>query len=266
MHLRFGGTAKQILMGKRYFTSDFHFNSTLINKYANRPRREALDAGIFLVGNANSVLSDEDVLFHVGDFCITSPDRHGKEVDYPLDLYPDYWKTQLKGRLLLLAGNHDDGHSFEADCKSMVLDLNQNYRNVYVNHFPSDHRDYHGLVGYGKKVQINLCGHVHDKWKYYYDNKANVLNYNVGVDCHNYKPVKDSQITKDLDFIFTYHKFNQSWKMTVQNMIEWKTEIKAKINNDREKRKQERYLKKGLTEAECLRRKEEALRKKGILK
>ena len=139
-------------MSKRYFTSDFHFNSTLINKYANRPRREALDAGIFLVCNANAVLSDEDVLFHVGDFCLTSPDRHGKEVDNPLDFSPDYWKTQLKGRLLLLAGNHDDGHSFEADCKSLTVDLNQNYRNVYVNHFPSDNPNYHGLIGYGKKV------------------------------------------------------------------------------------------------------------------
>ena len=80
-------------MSKRYFTSDFHFNSALINKYANRPRREALDAGIFLVVNANAVLSDEDVLFHVGDFCLTSPDRHGKEVDNPLDISPDYWIT-----------------------------------------------------------------------------------------------------------------------------------------------------------------------------
>ena len=266
MHLRFGGIAKQILMSKRYFTSDFHFNSTLINKYANRPRREALDAGIFLVCNANAVLSDEDVLFHVGDFCLTSPDRHWKEVDYPLDFSSDYWKTQLKGRLVLLAGNHDDGHSFEADCKSMVLDLNQNYRNVYVNHFPSDHRDYHGLVGYGKKVQINLCGHVHDKWKYYYDNKANVLNYNVGVDCHNYKPVRDAEITEDLDFLFKHHDFSTYFKMTYKDEIEWKKTIKNNLEYDRALRKKTRYQKKGLTEAECLRRKEEALRKKGLLK
>lgn len=253
-------------MSKRYFTSDFHFNSTLINKYANRPRREALDAGIFLVCNANAVLSDEDVLFHVGDFCLTSPDRHGKEVDYPLDFSPDYWKTQLKGRLLLLAGNHDDGHSFEADCKSMVLDLNQNYRNVYVSHFPSDHKYYHGPYCNCKaKTKVVLCGHVHDSWKYYYDNKANVLNYNVGVDCHNYKPVRDAEITEDLDFLFKHHDFSTCFKMTCKDEIEWKKIIKNKLACDREVRKKTRYQKKGLTEAECLRRKEEALRKKGLL-
>ena len=80
-------------MSKRYFTSDFHFNSTLINKYANRPYQDAFKASKFLVDNANTVLSKEDVLFHVGDFCLTSADRHGKEVDNPLDISPDYWIT-----------------------------------------------------------------------------------------------------------------------------------------------------------------------------
>ena len=77
-------------MSKRYFTSDFHFNSTLINKYANRPYQDALNASKFLVDNANTGLSKEDILFHVGDFCLTSADRHGKEVDNPLDFSPDY--------------------------------------------------------------------------------------------------------------------------------------------------------------------------------
>ena len=216
----------------------------------------------------NNTCKITDTLIHVGDFMLDGADRHGEVEDIGLDHTRDYYIKKLFPRIVLLAGNHDDGHNCEADCKSMVLDLNQNYRNVYVNHFPSDHRYYHGPRNGWKHnaYDINLCGHVHDKWLLMWDAEKHVLNYNVGVDCHNYKPVKDSQITKDLDFIFTYHKFNQSWKMTVQNMIEWKTEIKAKINNDREKRKQKRYLKKGLTEAECLRRKEEALRKKGILK
>ena len=273
MHLRFGGTAKQILMGKRYFTSDFHFNSTLINKYANRPRREALDAGIFLVCNANAVLSDEDVLFHVGDFCLTSPDRHGKEVDYPLDFSPDYWKTQLKGRLVLLAGNHDDGHSFAADCKSMVLDLNQNYRNVYVNHFPSDHRDYHGLVGYGKKVQINLCGHVHDKWLLFFDAKKRVLNVNVSVDVWNYKPVNDAEITELLDYfranlwtkIANDGSYWSNFALTRDALEKFKIAHSAEVKAQREVRKAEKHLKKGLTQAECERRRIEAMKKKGLI-
>ena len=275
MHLRFGGTAKQILMGKRYFTSDFHFNSTLINKYANRPRREALDAGIFLVGNANSVLSDEDVLFHVGDFCLTSPDRHGKEVDYPLDFSPDYWKTQLKGRLLLLAGNHDDGHSFEADCKSMVLDLNQNYRNVYVNHFPSDHHYYHGPQNGWKHnaYDINLCGHVHDKWLLKWDAEKHVLNVNVGVDVWDYKPVRDAEITKLLDYFRAtmWTKINPTpgkwtnFTLTRDALEKFKIAHSAEVKAQREVRKAEKHAKKGLTPEDCERRRIEAMKKKGLI-
>ena len=214
----------------------------------------------------NNTCKITDTLIHVGDFMLDGADRHGEVEDIGLDHTRDYYIKKLFPRIVLLAGNHDDGHNCEADCKSMVLDLNQNWRNVFVNHFPSDHRYYHGLVGYGKKVQINLCGHVHDKWKYYYDNKANVLNYNVGVDCHNYKPVRDAEITEDLDFLFKHHDFSTYFKMTYKDEIEWKKTIKNNLEYDRALRKKTRYQKKGLTEAECLRRKEEALRKKGLLK
>lgn len=255
-------------MSKRYFTSDFHFNSTLINKYANRPRREALDAGIFLVGNANSVLSDEDVLFHVGDFCLTSPDRHGKEVDYPLDFSPDHWKTQLKGRLLLLAGNHDDGHSFEADCKSMVLDLNQNWRNVFVNHFPSDNKDYHGLSGSSKRIQVNLCGHVHDKWLLKYDAAKHVLNVNIGVDVWGYKPVRDAEITDLLDYYTIHcpiHDITGSFSVTRAEFENLRSRISEAIKAGRTQRKAEKHAKKGLTPEDCERRKIEAMKKKGLI-
>lgn len=255
----------------RYFTSDLHLNSTLINKYANRPIKKALDAGIFLIDNANSVLKKEDLLIHAGDFCLTSPDRHGTEEDIPIDIPPEHWMSQFNSRLILLAGNHDDGHSFETDAKSMTLDLNQNYRNVTVGHYPSTH-EFYRYVGNGNRrscsngIHIHLCGHVHNNWKYYYDNKANVLNYNVGVDCHNYKPVRDAEITEDLDFLFKYHDFSTYFKMTYKDEIEWKKTIENKLACDRAVRKKIRYQKKGLTEAECLRRKEEALRKKGLLK
>ena len=250
----------------RYFTSDLHLGSALINKYAHRPFSSAQEAVEKLTDNICQTCDCFDSLIHVGDFMLSGADRHGSEEDRGLDMTLRDYLSDINTRVTLLSGNHDDGHNCEADCKSMVLDLNQNYRNVYVNHFPSDHRDYHGLVGYGKKVQINLCGHVHDKWKYYYDNKANVLNYNVGVDCHNYKPVRDAEITEDLDFLFKHHDFSTYFKMTCKDEIEWKKTIKNNLEYDRALRKKTRYQKKGLTEAECLRRKEEALRKKGLLK
>ena len=268
----------------RYFTSDLHLGSSLINKYAHRPFKDAKEALDCLTDNICKTCDCYDSLIHVGDFMLTGADRHDVEEDHGLDMSLKDYLANINPRVILLAGNHDDGHNCEADCKSMVLDLNQNYRNVSVGHYPSTSpvikktwsgrtiftkhsvNGYQGWNGTAQKPHIHLCGHVHDRWKYYYDNKANVLNYNVGVDCHNYKPIRDAEITEDLDFIFTHHDFNNSWKMTCEDEVKWKAEIKLNLNIARTQRKHDRYLKKGLTEAECLRRKEEALRKKGLLK
>lgn len=256
----------------RYFTSDWHINSTNILRYANRPYKSWQSAATSLIGQCNAVASKDDCVFHVGDLIMLSNDRHDVIEDV-LDANA-YKLKDIKRRIaanfIAVAGNHDDGHSFEADCKSITLNLNQNYWNVSVAHYPSTHECYR-YVGNGNRrscsngIHIHLCGHVHDSWKYYYDNKANVLNYNVGVDCHNYKPVRDAEITEDLDFLFKHHDFSTCFKMTCKDEIEWKKTIKNKLACDREVRKKTRYQKKGLTEAECLRRKEEAMKKKGLL-
>ena len=255
----------------RYFTSDLHLGSALINKYAHRPFSSAQEAVEKLTDNINQTCDCFDSLIHVGDFMLSGADRHGSEEDRGLDMTLRDYLSDINTRVTLLSGNHDDGHNCEADCKSMVLDLNQNYWNVTVAHYPSTHENYKH-VGNGNckscssGIHVHLCGHVHDRWKYYYDNKANVLNYNVGVDCHNYKPVRDAEITEDLDFLFKHHDFSTYFKMTYKDEIEWKKTIKNNLEYDRALRKKTRYQKKGLTEAECLRRKEEALRKKGLLK
>ena len=252
----------------RFFTSDWHLGSTNVLEYSSRPFKTAGEAASSLVDACNDVAHKADVVFHVGDFWLSGVDRHGKTPDEnALTADPDDYLRFIFARFVLLSGNHDDGHNVESDLKSMSVDLNRNYRDVYVSHFPSNHHEYKGPGRIPKgKPFIALCGHVHDKWKYFYDNKNHVLNYNVGVDCHNYRPVKDSDITEDLDFIFTHHDFNNSWKMTCEDEVKWKAEIKLNLNIARVQRKHDRYLKKGLTETECLRRKEEAMRKKGLVK
>lgn len=265
----------------RYFTSDLHFNSTLINKYANRPVSDALNAALFLINNANSVLKKEDLLIHVGDFCLTSPDRHGTEEDIPIDVPPEHWMSQFNSRLMLLAGNHDDGHSFEADAKSMILDLNQNYRNVSVSHYPSYHERFMSpndncwiwFDAQKSYVHVHLCGHVHDKWILNFDARKRVLNVNVGVDVWGYKVVRDSEITELLDYFRAtmWTKISPSpgkwtnFTLTRKALDEFKIAHSAEVKAQREARKQERYAKKGLTPEERERRKIEAMKKKGLI-
>ena len=252
----------------RYFTSDWHLGSNLINKYANRPFASASEAAEALVGNCNGIAkSKSDVVFHVGDFWLDNADRHGVEEDINTFTagYDDYISL-VDARLVLLDGNHDSGHNCEADLKSMVIDLNQNYKNVFVSHFPSYHKHYHGPFGNLQKApRIALCGHVHDKWLLNYDKQHHVLNINTGVDVWNYKPVRDSEITKLLDYVFEEHDFVESWHKTLAEFGIWKKNNDKLHAEIRAKRKQEKLKKKGLTLEECERRRIEAMKAKGLI-
>ena len=252
----------------RYFTSDWHLGSNLINKYANRPFASASKAAEALVGNCNGIAkSKSDVVFHVGDFWLKNADRHDIEEDInTLTAGYDYYISLVDARLVLLAGNHDDGRNCEADLKSMVIDLNHNYRNVYVSHFPSYHKYYYGPVGNLQKAPcIALCGHVHDKWLLNYDRQRHVLNINIGVDVWNYKPVRDSEITELLDYVLREHVFKISWQQTRAEFVAWKKNNDKLIAEHRAQRKAEKLVKKGLTSEECERRRIAAMKAKGLI-
>lgn len=245
---------------KTYFTSDFHLGSSNVINHSKRPFQNVGHMNDTLIRRVNK-LDRHDVLFHVGDFILVGYDRHDIKEDFS-DIKIETYLDQIKPHIILLNGNHDSGHNVKAMLNSAIVNLNVKYKNVSVSHFPLTYENY---KSYSNKIHIHLCGHVHNKWKYYYDNKANILNYNVGVDCHNYKPVRDIEITKDLDFLFKHHDFSTYFKMTCKDEIEWKKSIKNKLACDRAIRKKTRYQKKGLTEEECERRKYEAMKMKGLI-
>jgi len=259
----------------RYFSSDWHLNSTLICRYAHRPWQTAEDNICGILAAVKETVKPEDVLMHVGDFCLTSPDRHGTEDDIPLAISPADHMAAVDCRLVLLAGNHDDGHArFEADATSMVIDLNHKHRNVYVSHYPSCHAHWRGRSGTDSRIKVCLCGHVHDSWLLQFDPLHKVLNINVGVDVWDFRPVRDSQVTDLLDYFYAnlYHKIAPKpgvWtKLTLTRaaLDDFKRSHTAAAAAAREQRKAEKHAKKGLTAEECERRKLEAMRKKGLLK
>lgn len=264
----------------RYFTSDLHLGSMLINKYAHRPFASAQDAVSNIVTNINEIVCRTDTLIHVGDFQLLGYDRHGEVDDKGLDFTLNDYLNMIKCRVFLIEGNHDSGHNCEADAKSMTLDLNQNYVNVTVAHYPSTH-EFYRYVGNGNRrscsngIHIHLCGHVHQSWMLMYDAEHNVLNVNVGLDCHNYRPVRDSEITEILDMVFGKKipgfgmKFDRTWYgtwyETRKSYDEWTKSLESDVKKRREDRKQERYAKKGLTPEICEQRKIEAMKKKGLI-
>jgi len=255
----------------RYFTADWHLNSNNIIEYAKRPYKDARDALFQLMKTCNlrMKMTCQDTLIHVGDFILIGSDRHDKRLggDEKTDLQVSA-KAAIAGvfaNLVLLSGNHDDGHNVETAGKSMVLDLNQTWRNVTVSHYPSYAKEYRGFKGTVQKPHVHLCGHVHDKWLVCWDEKNHVMNVNVGIDVWNYKPVRDAEITEMLDYIWN-GKVRAPDQMDRVQFEEWKRENERFVAADCQRRKSEKHAKKGLTPEECQRRKEAAMRAKGLIK
>lgn len=250
----------------RFFTSDWHLGSTNILEYSSRPFKTAGEAASGLVDACNDVAHKADVVFHVGDFWLSGVDRHGKTPDEnALTADPDDYLRFISARFVLLSGNHDDGHNVESDLKSMTVDLNRNYRDVHVSHYPSTHGMYGGpRGGRTKRTRIALCGHVHDRWLLCYDAANGVLNVNVGVDVWDYRPVRDSQITELLDFVLKFDIFDRTWAWNRRDLNMYIEAWKHQLELGRTARKNERYARKGLTPEECERRRAEALARKGI--
>lgn len=75
-----------------YLTSDHHFGHENIIRYADRPFSSADEMDAELQSRWNETVTDDDVVYHLGDLCVSSH---------------EYWLRQLNGSLVLLRGNHD---------------------------------------------------------------------------------------------------------------------------------------------------------------
>ena len=78
-----------------YFTSDTHFYHKNIIKYCNRPFKDEIDMNNKLIDNWNSIVTNNDTVYHLGDFALTSYNNLK-------DIF-----NKLNGNIILIRGNHD---------------------------------------------------------------------------------------------------------------------------------------------------------------
>lgn len=160
-----------------YIISDTHFNHKNIIEYCNRPFGNVAMMNDTIINNWNSVVNEDDIVYHLGDFFLGSKfDLNGIV-------------SRLNGKIYLVRGNHDrlSVKSYE-DCGIVVLKnapIVLNEYKVMLSHRPLPD----SMI---KDGYINIHGHIHDKkLEDIYDNDLFDINkhINVSLDVLNFKPI-----------------------------------------------------------------------------
>lgn len=185
-----------------YVTSDLHFGHTNIIKYAHRPFKSVEEMDNTLIENWNSVVTEDDQVFVLGDFSMRT---RIEEVQAYL--------SRLNGRIVLLKGNHDyftekqhmpfvtyyktiDGVPKEYKLPVyQYKEMNYEKNKFIMMHYPF--AEWNGM----QKGTIDLHGHIHTEGSAYNcaKRKDGFRMFDVGVDANNYKPVS-------LDYILNFYK------------------------------------------------------------
>ena len=155
------------MSGKIFLISDSHFGHKNIIKYCNRPFDNVEDMNSILIKNWNSVVDNEDYVYHLGDFGLGTKD----------ELIAI--GNKLNGHKILVMGNHD--HMSKTAYKECGFD--EVYENPVLIQNPKCHLPdginklllSHEPVNLGNNDDIlNIHGHLHGCKKYY------------GVNCENH--------------------------------------------------------------------------------
>ncbi len=184
---------------KIFFTSDQHFGHANIIKYCPiRKFSSANEMNEALVKNFNSLVSKEDLTYHIGDFSLSLANMQT-------------YLPRLNGTHHLICGNHDKCHPTEKKPAKRQIFENEYLKSGFASvqtelnlsldgidfclcHFPytGDHTAEERFQKYRPKDEgkILLHGHVHELYK------VRDRCINVGVDVWDLKPVEASEIIR----------------------------------------------------------------------
>ena len=169
---------------KVYFTSDTHFNNII--GFCNRPFKSVEEMNEKLIENWNNVVGADDIVFHLGDFCLGGSAEWTKVLD------------RLNGKIYLIQGNHDmknlrQGYTNRFELITMQMHIEVGKQKIYLNHCP--------FLCYGGAYRDTwqLFGHVHTSKYNTGKDKSRLAylfptQYDVGVDNNNFTPVFFEQV------------------------------------------------------------------------
>ena len=170
-----------------FFTSDTHFDDEFAIQYFNRPFQSVDEMNAVMVERWNTVVTDEDIVYHLGDFT-------------PKDLrHLTKWSNQLHGNIKILPGNMDRHwlKDFAASDKVEVLP-------------PLVALEFSGTGTAGQSQLIVLCHYSmqvwersnHGSWHLFGHTHGKLegigLSFDVGVDCTDYVPLSLDQVAEKM--------------------------------------------------------------------
>lgn len=129
-------------MSKTFFIADTHFGDDNIRRYENRPFCSVEQMDEFLVANWNSVVSEDDTVYVLGDFGASG---YEKEI-----------LSKLNGTKFLVKGNHDvkSNAEYREAGFAEVYDLPVIFNNFWI-------LSHDALYINTNMPYANLFGHVH---------------------------------------------------------------------------------------------------------
>lgn len=164
---------------KVFFTADTHFGHANVIKYCDRPYVNTDGMNADLITNWNSVVSKDDIVFHLGD---VSFQKEFKDLSDTLHA--------LNGKIFIVPGNHDSIQRLQHPSLQDKVTVLSPLFDVDIQ--VEDEKMRFVLCHYSMNVwnkshygAIQLYGHSHGTLP----EQPNTRSMDVGVDCHNYTPI-----------------------------------------------------------------------------
>ena len=135
-------------MSKIFYIGDPHFFHNNIIKYDARPFTNYQVMNEVLIQRWNSVVTDEDTVYILGDVSWSTSDEENRKI-----------LNSLKGHKILVKGNHDKYMMKVRDCFDRIVDyyeINDNGTQVILFHYP--------ILFWNNQFHdsVHLYAHVHN--------------------------------------------------------------------------------------------------------
>lgn len=172
-------------MSKKFYIGDWHYGHANCIRFDNRPYNNVYEMNEDLIRRWNSVVGDDDTVYVLGDMFWCNVSQAIPVLD------------QLKGKKILIKGNHDRcNNEFKSKFEQVVdyLEIEDNGRRVVLSHYPMPcfknhfYGWYHLYAHVHSSFEWNMMESIKREMTELYGKQCNMYNTGVMMPYMNYAP------------------------------------------------------------------------------